>query len=60
MQASILDGRVGVEQILIQINVAVRQEATPNVIIHSTLHIALHADGTVTAQVNDITATCQS
>lgn len=48
------------EQILIQINVAVRQEATPNVIIHNILHIALHADGTVTAQVTDITATCQS
>jgi len=33
--------------------------AAPNFTVHFTLHVTVNANGTVTAQVGEITTTCQ-
>jgi hypothetical protein len=53
------DGLVGVVQTTTITTVAVSHSgAAPNFVVHTTLHITLNPDGTVTVQVASVTANC--
>jgi len=58
IQNTAFSGRVGQESTAPLSLPLVSQGSSPNFNVHAILHFTVHADGTVTAFVNDVTAVC--
>ena len=57
-QSTSFTGRVG-QEITVPLSLAlVSKGPAPNLIVHSTLHFTVNANGTVTSQVAEITTIC--
>ena len=59
MLNTVFDGLVGQELTQTQTFPVVSLGAAPNFTLHTTLHFTVNANGTVTALVTDVIATCQ-
>jgi hypothetical protein len=56
----IFNGRVGVEQTSVTSFTMISKGSAPNFYMHILFHFTVNADGTLTANINSVTASCQA
>jgi predicted small secreted protein len=56
----ILNGRVGVEQTIVTSFTMISKGSAPNFYQHILIHFTVNADGTLTANISTVTASCRA